>query len=253
MKKNIIAGILAITAASAHAAVVTNPTLITGADSIDPTGGVEASGTVTGAATKAALTSTTGFGVIQTFTAFNTPASGINVNYVDFTTGPDIRITSQSYNSSGGGNSVNFASSGSSSFFIGSGGYASVGNPLAVVIEFGSFTSPSTFAADQAVSTVGFMLNQNANAIARTWTATFFDASNEVLSTQSSAANANSSLLFGLTESSNNIRRVELVIGGGGDAGSFIDDLGFAVIPEPSAALLSSLGLLALLSRHRRV
>lgn len=124
---------------------------------------------------------------------------------------------------------------------------------MAVVIEFGSFTSPSTFAADQAVSTVGFMLNQNANAIARTWTATFFDASNEVLSTQSSAANANSSLLFGLTESSNNIRRVELVIGGGGDAGSFIDDLGFAVIPEPSAALLSSLGLLALLSRHRRV
>lgn len=251
MKKTIQTCLLAITAASANAAVMTNPTLATGSDAIDPTGGVEASGTVTGAATKAALTSTTGFGVIQTFTAFNTPASGINVNYVDFTAGPDIRITSQSYNGSGGANSTNFASSGSSSFFIGSGGFATAGNPLAVVIEFGSFTSPSTFVPDQAASAVGFMLNQNAGATARTWTATFFDSSDGVLSTQTSSANANSSLLFGLTQSSNNIRRIELVIGGGGDAGTFIDDLGFAVIPEPSVALLSFVSLGLLLRRRR--
>lgn len=258
MKKTIQTCLLAITAASANAAVMTNPTLATGPDSIDPAGGaLDATATVSGAETKAGLTSTTGFGVIQSFTGLNTAATGTVVNYVDFTSGsnPDIRLTSLSFNGSGGAQSNNFTTSAGTSFFIGSGGFTGVGQK-ALIIDFGSFTSPSTFTADSAVSALGFMVTTAAKNLPRTITATFFDSSNGVLDTQTfSNAPASSALLFGHIEPTNAISRVELTVTNGTgtdtDNGLFIDDLGFAVIPEPSVALLSFVSLGLLLRRRR--
>ena len=255
------------TGGPALAGVITDPVLFTGPDAIDPTtganaGDLNATGLVGGAATKAALTSTPGFGVIQDFIGFDN-ASGAKVNFITFNdpAQPDIRVTTTSYNGSGGGSSNNFTTSGlvlsggnkgigDSNQFIGSGGYAP---NAASIIEFGTYDPTSgEFVADRAVCATGFMISQNAAAVARTWTAEFKDSAANVLSTQTIDAGANSAFLFGHIEGTDKIASIALGITGGGDAGTFMDDLGFAVcIPEPSSGLLGLMLLLPLGARRR--
>ena len=234
-----------------QAGVFVDPTIVTGADAIDPTtgpnaGDLNASGVVVGAPDKAFLTSQTGFGVVQDFLGFQGNPSGpdprASINYFSFTDSaiPDVRFTTTSYNSSGGGVSNNFTTSGlsatggtaalgDSNQFIGSGGFLA---GQASVIEFGTYNEGTmSFNPNKAVGVVGFMISQNSNAIARTWTVTFKDIAANVLETQTVEANANSAFLFGhvATEAASSIARIELAIIGGGDAGTFLDDFGFAV------------------------
>jgi hypothetical protein len=257
MRKTLLVATMLGLATSAWGAVVVNPTLVTGPDSIDPVqpnanaGVRDATGLVAGAASKGDLTSVPGFSVIQTFTGF-TGAATSSVNIFSFTdpTMPDIRITSKSYNGSGGGNTTAFTTSGTSAQFIGSGGYP---GDSAQVIEFGTYDPTlGTFAADREVNAVGFMITQNANAVNRTWNVKFLDASlQQIGNLQTSPGGSNAALLFGTVLSDNLIRRVELDIDGGGDAGTFMDDLGFAVvIPEPAS--LGALALTGLAMLRRR-
>ncbi len=227
--------------APVQAGLIIDPTLVTGSGAIDPlkpdanAGVRDATGVVTGAATKAALEGTAGFGVLQSFGGF-TAAAGVNVNYISYTdpATPDVRITTTSYNGSGGGVSANFTTSGTSGQFIGSGGFSA---GAASVIEFGTYDAGlGSFVADRTVSAAGYMISQNTNAAARTWTVLFKDASDNVLSTQTQSPTPSQSVLFG--HIAEGIARIELGVSGGGDAGTFMDDFGFAVnaIPEPSTA-----------------
>jgi hypothetical protein len=236
----------------ARAGVVLNPILSTGPGAIDPVtpspnaGARDATAIVAGAATKAALEGTPGFGVVQTFVGL-TAVANLNVNYISFTdpATPDVRITTTSYNGSGGGNSANFTTSGTtgsgnvalnSGQFIGSGGFTA---GAASIIEFGTYdATAASFVADRTVSAAGYMISQNTGTAARVWTVKFKDASNNLLSTQVQSTTPSQSVLFGLI--ADGIARIELGISGSGDAGTFMDDLGFAptAIPEPSTVLL---------------
>ncbi len=241
-----------------QAGLISDPTLVFGSGAIDPllpdanAGVRDATAVVAGAATKAALEGTAGFGVVQSFPSL-TAATATNVNYISFTdpARPDVRITTTSYNSSGGGISANFTTSGASGQFIGSGGYAA---GAASIIEFGTYDADTaSFVADRTVSAAGYMISQNTNNVARTWTVTFKDASDNVLSTQVQSPTPSQSVLFG--HIADGIARIELGVAGGGDAGTFMDDLGFAVtpVPEPSAAvILICLSAAAAWGRSRR-
>jgi hypothetical protein len=128
-----------------------------------------------------------------------------------------------------------------------------------LTIEFGAYDSINqTFSANSGVIAAGFTFSRNTAATVDTiWNVSFFDGAT-LLSAQNIGAGQaqNVAGLFGyIAQPGEEITRI--VVGGGtsfyNDKNHFIDDFGFAVVPEPSAALLSSLGLLALLSRHRRV
>lgn len=259
---------------AAKAAVISDPTLVTGADAIDPllpdpnAGVLDATSLVPGAATKSDLTSLPSFGVIQNFNGFTSrttqgAAAGVPaVNYFSFTdpNRPDARISSLSGNGSGGGGDSGGSTSGATTSppagttdqYLGSnvttGGFKQT-------IEFGTYDAgTSTFTADQSVSAAGFMITR-INAVATNWTATFYDASNTVLSTQTTgviqSTTTRVAVLFGYFSSSANIRRVEVVFQGA--VNTFFDDLGFTssvVVPEPASFALCGLAG-CLLSGHR--
>lgn len=172
--------------------VITDPVLVTGADAIDPiapdpnAGLLDATGLVTGAATKAALTSSIGFGVVQEFQGFtaNTELGGVGdaLNILSFTspTVPDVSFSTLSYNGSGGARSFNFTTSSSTGQYLGSGGHP---GGVASTIEFGSYEDDE-FVTDQLVDSVGFMLARSEQPGERTFTVNFRNFKEELLSTQ---------------------------------------------------------------------
>jgi hypothetical protein len=231
-----------LVAPSAHAAPGVNldPVRFTGPAAIDPTapdptaGALDASGLVTGAATKAALTGAAGFGVVQTWTGFtnNQDLGGVGqaLNFIDFTDVnlPDVSFATRSFNLSGGGFSVNFTTSSPNNQYLGSGGHP---QGVASKIDFGTLTA-GEFVADKLVDAVGFMVSRSNQAGARTFTVNFRNFKEEILSTQSVATTSavGSAWLFGYVSPGASrdqaVASIEL-LNTGGDVNSFMDDFGF--------------------------
>ena len=257
---------------AANAAVIIDPTLFTGPDSIDPVqpdtnaGVLDTTIVAGGAASKATLTSQPTWGVIQNFNGFTSrtaqgAAAGVPaVNYFAFTdpNRPDVKISSLSGNGSGGGGDSNASTSGATvsppagttDQYLGSnvttGGFSQT-------LEFGTYdTSTNTFVADQTVSSIGFMVTR-INNVATNWTATYYDASGNVLETQTTGtvqAVTTVAAQFGRVSSSADIRRVTIVFQGA--VNTFFDDLGYTAVPEPSTALLVGVGVCGLWAHRRR-
>ena len=226
--------------------VITNPALAFGPDAIDPlapstnAGVLDATTVVTGAVSKAQLATLASFGVVQDFNGFTGravqgAAAGVPaVNYLSFTdpNRPDVRISSLSGNPSGGGGDSNASTSGVTSSppagtdqYLGS--TATTGG-FKQIIEFGTYNAiDGSFVSDQSVSTVGFMITR-INNVATNWTATFYDANNAVLETQTTgtvSGVSNLAALFGRTSNIASIRRVEVTFNG--SVNTFMDDFGF--------------------------
>ena len=238
--------------ATASAAVVTDPVLSFGSNAIDPlspdanAGVLDATVLIANAATKADLAAISNFGVVQDFAGFTgRSAQGAGagvpaVNYFSFTdpNRPDVRISSLSGNGSGGAGDSNASTSGATigppagttDQYLGSnvtnGGFTQT-------IEFGTYnTGDNTFAADRAVSAAGFMITR-INNVATNWTATFYDANDGILDTQTTGIvqNVNSvAVLFGRISTSADIRRIRIVFQGA--VNTFMDDLGFTSTPS---------------------
>lgn len=249
-----------ILAGYAHAATIIDPALVSGpGDVIDPTGsqGVDVSfGTA-----QSILEARTDLRVLQDFTGFTGGASGNNIVSFTSTALPDIQFQfSGSFDTTQAGNAGNdtlFATSGSSYLVqrnVGAGTTLST-----LTISFGTWNGTS-FAADQTVGAAGFTLShvytgKNGDVI-------FRDALGNALNTPFSYTGLNNSdsvspanhrdFYFGwdsTAQSSAEIGSISITFSATA-FNSGIDDFAFA-IPEPSAALLGGIGLLALLRRRR--
>ncbi len=236
-----VAAVLAPAPAHAAPGINIDPVRFTGPDAIDPVapdpnaGALDASGLVSGAATKAALTGASGFGVVQTWTGFtnNQELGGVGqaLNFIDFADMnlPDVSFATRSYNGSGGAISFNFTTSGGNDQYLGSGGHP---QGVASKIDFGTLTD-GEFAADQLVDAVGFMVSRSTQPGARTFTVNFRNFKEEILSTQTveTTGGVASAYLFGYVSpgSSNDqaVASIEL-LNTGGDVNSFMDDFGFS-------------------------
>ena len=250
----IVITFIPLSALASGPSVVTNPTLVTGVNAIDPplsdpNGFVlDATGVVTGAAAKTDLTSIPDFAAVQTFTGVtprSTQGTGVGagfgaVNHFDFTdpNRPDVRLTSTSGNASGGGADNSAGTSGTgpgaaNEQYLGnaSGSLLAQYGYWGQFIEFGTYDSGTgTFDPNRSVSAAGFMITRTASA-STTWTATFYNSDNVALSTQTiTTAGANQAYLFGYKSTSANIRRVQVVFTGQ-SANTFMDDLGFTNAP----------------------
>lgn len=245
-----------------HAAVLSDPTLYTGADAIDPAGseGIDVSH---GNITESALEALPGFRAVQDFTGF-TGATANNAsvtNYISFTDSaqPDIRFTTTgatAINNSGAhGTSPAQGTSGTSLIILD----ASTVAAMTMTITFGSYDA-GVFTSAIGVSAAGFTLSNNADAYA--FSIVFRSTLGAALQTVS---------FNGDTDADAGGNHLDVFVGYQADSGSLIgsveitrtgssfntgfDDLGFSTIPEPStyAALLGLAGLsFAAYRRHTR-
>jgi hypothetical protein len=247
--------------ASAFAAVVTDPTLTTGSSAIDPSGSRTVDVQATGSASIATLTSHPDFrGAIQSgWTGFVGASTSTN-NIFSFTdsTLPDISFdVSGSFGATSGGNIGNAVrtTSATSGYNLVASGGGSVGTPLTVTltINLGSYNSgTSIFTNGATVDGIGFTLADL--RAGQTATATFFNASNVLLSTQSIVSSGtftdndsqSNSLdgYFGYKGNgslANGVSKIVLNVTytAGGTFAKGLDDLAFtsaiSAVPEPSA------------------
>lgn len=253
---------------SACAAVISNPVLATGPDAIDPPGGRnDLNLAIPGAASKTDLLNTPGFGVygnLQTWFGVDfsvgTFPNATAVNIYTFADRPDFRTTFVGEPGRNAGSGTGAAAaytsgpaspSGGESLFFGT----SAANVWTV--EFGSYDSETaTFTPGVGVAAAGFTFSRNTAATAgTTWKAEFFDGEVSLsLQVVDAGVAQNVSGLFGyIAQPGETITRI--VLGGPGtsynDRNHFIDDFGFAAVPEPSTFALAGLGI-ALLALRRR-
>lgn len=261
--KNLIF-ILSFFVGPASAAVLT-PTLFTGANSIDPTGGRnDLNLTVSGAALKADLVAVAGFAVVQGWTGHDasvgTAPNATSTNILDFTGRPDARFSfvgEAGRNSPSGTGGAAAYTSGPATPVGGESLFFGTDSQNLLTIDFGAYDSlTSTFAANAGVAAAGFTFSRNTAAtVGTSWKAVFYDGAT-ILSTQTVDAGTNqtvSALFAYIAQTGEKITRIE--IGGSGtnynSKNHFVDDFGFAAIPEPASTLLGGIGLLALLRRRR--
>lgn len=267
MKKSIQTCLLSLCAASANAAVISGDSLlVTGANQIDPTGGrndINLTATSTGGAvaTKATLEAVSGYATIQNFTGLDgsagTAPNATGSNVWDFTLRPDMRISflgEAGRNAGSGTGGAAAYTSGPTTPLGGESLFFGTAASNVMTIEFGTLAS-SVFTADQGVAAAGFTFSRNTSSPSGEWRVSFFDGATLLSSQSVSTGNGtNFAALFGyVATSGQSITKIE--IGGDGSnynsTNAFVDDIGFAPVPEPSTALLS-LGALGLLLRRRR-
>ncbi len=263
---------VALTSSVIHAAVITGDgLLVTGANQIDPTTGLNAgrndinlttSATGGSAANKATLEGVSGYGTIQQFTGLDastgTAPDATGFNIWTFTDRPDMRISflgeSGRNAGSGTGGAASYTSGpatplGGESLFFGT----AASNVM--TIEFGTYAS-SVFTADQGVAAAGFTFSRNTVSASGEWRVSFFDGAT-LLSAQSVSTGSGTNLaaLFGyVATGGQSITSIQ--IGGLGtnynSTNAFVDDIGFAAVPEPSTVALLGLGAFALAAKRRR-
>lgn len=270
-----------VLAASSLAAVVTDPILTTGSGAIDPAGSRTVDVQATGSASIATLISQTDFrGAVQSgWTGFVGAGTSTNniFNFTDSTL-PDISFdVSGSFGTNTGsnvGNTLRTTSSSSGYNIVASGG-GSLATPLTVTvtINLGSYNSGTQmFTNGATVNGVGFTVAAllSTATTGQTATATFFNAYNTLLSTQSiiasgtltdndSQANSRDGYFGYVGDGSmaGGVSKIILAIQytTGGTTGKALDDFGITsltAIPEPSSyALLAGVaGLLLVVSKR---
>lgn len=256
--------LLAGSLVSAHAIVLTDPTLYS---VIDPSGGRDITINATGSTAKSTLESLAGFGVVQDFTGFTAGS-----NTVAFTDPlrSDLRISFSGNTGTNTGNELanaSFATSGSSAVRVDNSNIAGA-MTVTGTLDFGSWNGSAFDSTLNSVSAVGFTLSAPSANLARlnSITANFLDAGGNVLSTQSisGVSSGNQGFYFGYsTGGAATISSVEFVVSINANSGGQsalilgLDDIGFtSAIPEPSTAAallgLGALGLAALRRRARR-
>jgi hypothetical protein len=240
---------------SAAVVLVTDPTLYSGATAINPSNRtlVEASG-ATSAATLEAMP---GFSAIHDF-QFAGNQSTSNEYVFDFTSfnAVDVRIR---YSGSAANNTVQvtnvtFSTSSSSSLR-----YAAANNASTVGlrIDFGTYDADAdAFTADKTVKAMGFTLPSGPATDPVTVTISYYDALNNLLSSQAYTTSSSSNA-YGYTGYESTGAPISYALLSYTTAGSVpvvtLDDLGFAVVPEPQVALLlAAASVMGVFGRRRR-
>ena len=247
-------------AATAHAAVITDPTLSgPGADTFDPAGFEEVDFAPAPSDSMATLEARSDIRSIQDFGGFE-----LGDNTVSFTDPltPDIQFNISGTSGGNAGRALdqsNAQSSAGAAYAID----ATSTTPEAVVtIDFGSFDSgTNTFDSNtNAVAAAGFTLNQiggnltfniefqtDAGVVLETVNFTGLNGFNPDPDNNDSGAD----YFIGFDNGSTaNIGQI-VISRTGSTFNSGLDDFGFTVVPEPASLALVSLGGLCLLTRRR--
>jgi hypothetical protein len=237
------------------AAVITDPTLTSGTDAIDPAGSQSVNQSAVNSTSQATLEAISGFAGIHDYTGFVNRSTSPD-NIVSFTSAslPDIRFSSSGGFNDGNNNyntaNATFETSPGSTIIFRTANSSNGTTPLNIFIEFGDYSS-STFTPNlNAVEAAGFVLTNMSTT--QGITATFLDASGSTLSSQTATAGANGNEIYfghqavGATSGANDgIARINIQVTSPGTTGAYLglDDLAFspAVIPEPST--LAMMGL----------
>lgn len=259
------AAVLLFAASRTQAAVITDPVLTTGSNSLaQDTGKIGITRVAAGSTDRAELETTGGFAVVKKgFAGFE--RHGTSVNTFSFTdpARPDVRfsISGTSVNTESGRELTNldYLATDTGMRLV-NGGAAGF---VKATIEFGSFDG-TAFATGQGVAAVGFLLTGPSGQFSRVTsvTATFFSVSGAELSTQTVAESLSGAhgLYFGYKASgSDAIGSVEVTVTVTALSGQTVtlglNNFGFApvgAIPEPSAfALVAGLGVAALVLFRR--
>ncbi len=247
---------IGLIASFAHAAVVTDPGLVTGSGAIDPSGSREVDTLATNSMPKATLTALDGFGAVQIWSGVDSGSAGENILSFTDSSLPDVRLSfSGSRNGQAGGQITNssYVTSGESGLrFYGSSATATV----VLTIDFGSWDGSNFDGSVNAVRAVGFTHSPFYDGI--TLVAEYFNAVGNSLVTQVYNNNTGSSktVYYGYDAGPNgNISYVVLTrtATANGSTAASIDDLGFAiVIPEPATLALLAAGGMLMLTRRRK-
>jgi len=235
-----------------HAAIVVqDPTLIMGADAIDPSGNKEVSHTPANATAQSVLEGRSDFGAIQDFGGLGTATQSKAEQYIfDHTTGnlPDIQVayTGSIITSSAAATAVNTSFTTSSGAGMRLAGQ--VGGTSGFTFSFGTWNGASLEQlAGYGVEAAGFTLTGRYGQT-NTVTVNYVDYLGNILSSQSipntiaeGTGTAAAYTGYQITEGQNPIARIELSIVSSEEFGALFlaDDLGFTnLVPEPSSALL---------------
>ncbi len=257
-----------------HGAIITDPTLVGGSDAIDPSGSelidtLPTTDSGKTAATQTEVEGVSGFQAIQSFSGFDDKSGATWDNIINFTDAglADIAFetTTQTATSNNGdvASSTGRSTSGSSHIYTrnNSGGARSWG----YLIDFGSYDTGSTTFDATANSVAAFAFTLVSLDTGHSATATFYDNDDNVLSVQSMIGNdtdpdvgggAGTDGLFALVaDSGSSIGKVSLLVNmGSGSSSIGMDDVGFAMVPEPSSLLLlTTAGIAVCLSRFRKL
>jgi len=246
---------LIFSASTAFGAVITDPTLASGSNAINPNGLSLDAGDQPGDSTSmATLEARSDFRVLQDYAGFTSTGGAKNPNIVSFTDPdtPDIRFSYISGpNSAGEELTSTPTSSGSSAMRL------QVEGEL--LIEFGTYDSGSkTFTADRTSDAVSFMFNQwdfvNGGGTI-TLTAEYLDSQGDTIKSQivTDTANPGPDRNTYFAWEAPSIAAVSFTRSG--DVRSNLntfDDFGFTIIPEPGSLALMGLGGLLMLGRGRR-
>jgi hypothetical protein len=242
---------LLLSAVSLKAAVPPDPALSTGANSIDPSGGLGITTNASGSTAKSTLEGLSGFGVVQNFTG---AAAGTNVLSFSDASTADVKIsfsgTDLAPSTGNHSTSSSFFTSAGSGMFISSNNNAG-GGSIITTIDFGSWNGSTFDSSVNAVSAAAFTLSGPTSRFARVTSisASFLSNAGTELSVQTVTPSygTNPGLYFGYqAEAGQSIGSIVLTV----NVSSFtsgdtqvilgLDDLGFAAaaIPEPSTATL---------------
>jgi len=247
---------LIFSANTAFGAVITDPTLASGSNAINPNGLSLAAGDQPGDSTPmTTLEARSDFRVLQDYAGFTKTGGDNNPNIVSFTDPdtPDIRFSYIDSPKNDGEETDTTTSSGTSAMRL------QVAGEL--LIEFGTYDSgSSTFTADRTSDAVSFMFNQwrFAGGGTITLTADYLDSQGGTIKSQS-VTQTSPQNVDGPTRNTYfaweapSIAAVSLTRSG--DIKSNIntfDDFGFTIIPEPGSLALMGLGGLLMLGRGRR-
>jgi len=264
-----ISGLIAVFTISGGAALaatitITDPGRVTGADAIDPADAkAVGNDNASGSTAQSVLEGLPGFGAIQSFGGFtgnSTTANEYIFDNVTDATLPDLRIVYTGAISSGvvAISNTTFSTSASSSMRLPGSGTGLYG----LTIQLGAWNGTSlATGSNLGVSAFGFTLSGRFGQV-NSVTFTYYDALNNVLSTQSApdtgiSGDSTAAVYSGYQTSSgqNAISRVEISVNpiSTTNNGLFgLDDVGFtAMVPEPSALILAA-GALPLWMRRRR-
>jgi hypothetical protein len=242
-----------------HAAVVTDPTLFTGANAIDPTGGQDAEFTVSGSTAQATLEGRGDFFAIHDFAGFSAAS-----NIISFTdpSRPDIQLSfSGSFDAANAGlelaDPINHTQHSTSPFSAMQLRNSGANTTSTLTIDFGSWNGSSFDGSVNSVAAAGFTLNNS--YLGLTYTINFLANDNTVLLTGSfpgSDSPEARDAYSGFQSSTHNIGKITIARAvGSGSFSSGFDDLGFTTtIPEPQTGLmlLMGVGTQFLLRRRRR-